>query len=336
MSTPPFTFGWLATMPTARPDDDFPGEQTLDLEPRARVDDPVDHLVHVEVLALVVRHDLVDGAAGLRGGRLARGRQLAVRLRHVREVAARQLDRLLVGLGQHVAASGHLAVHERPAQRLERCLLADRHLDHARAADVERGLALDHDDHVGERRQVCRARRRGTEQDAHLRDHAGELDLVVEDAPGVEPAREDLDLLGDAPAGRVDHIEEGDPEPGRLFLDAHDLLDRLLAPRAGLDRVVVGHDADGTGPDRADAGDNAVGGRVGLDIASEQPVLLELGAGIEEELEPVAHEELALGPKLVAVAGVALLDPGAFLAVALLARAHRVVAPITAWGSSRG
>src|SRR4029453_783068 len=120
--------------------------------------------------------------------------------------------------------------------------------------------------------------------------------------------------------------------PGRLFLDAHDLLDRLLAPRAGLDRVVVGHDADGTASDRADAGDNAVGGRVGLDIAGEQPVLLELGAGIEEELEPVAHEELALGPKLVAVAGVALLDPGAFLAVALLARAHRVVAPIPAWG----
>src|SRR4029450_3386433 len=57
--------------------------------------------------------------------------------------------------------------------------------------------------------------------------------------------------------------------------------------------------------------------------------------GLWAELERVAHEALALGPKLVAVAGMALLDPGAFLAVALLARAHRVVAPITAGGSSR-
>ena len=76
-----------------------------------------------------------------------------------------------------------------------------------------------------------------------------------------------------------------------------------------------------------------VSGSVG---AGEQPVLLELGAGIEEELEPVADEELALRAELVAVPGVALLDPRALLAVALLARAHRVVAPITAWGSSRG
>src|SRR4030095_15031448 len=125
-------------------------------------------------------------------------------------------------------------------------------------------------------------------------------------------------------------------EPGRLLLDAHDLLDRLLAPRAGLDRVVVGHDADGTAADRAAAGEHAGGGRVGLGIAGEQPVLLELGARIEEELEPVAHEELALGAELVAIAGMALLDSGTFLAVAFFARAHRVVAPITAWGSSRG
>jgi len=130
-------------------------------------------------------------------------RQLAVRLRHVGEVAARQLDRLLVGARQHVAAAGNLAgAFERAAQRLERRLLADRHLDHARAAHVEGRLALDHDHDVGERRQVMRSRRRRAEQDAHLRDHAGELDLVVERCARREPAREDLDLLGDAPAGR--------------------------------------------------------------------------------------------------------------------------------------
>jgi len=60
-----------------------------------------------------------------RGG-LARGRQLAVRLRHVGEVATRQLDRLLVGARQHVAAAGKPAVHERAASGLERRFSADR------------------------------------------------------------------------------------------------------------------------------------------------------------------------------------------------------------------
>src|SRR3989442_1207095 len=73
----------------------------------------------------------------------------------------------------------------------------------------------------------------------------------------------------------------------------------------------------------------------GLGGGGEQPVLLEVAAGIEEELQPVTDEELALRAKLVAVLRVALLDPGALLAVALLARAHGR-APITGWGWSRG
>jgi len=226
-------------------------------------------------------------------------------------------------------------VHARAAQLLQRRLLADGHLDHARAAHVERGLALHHDHDVGQRRQIGRARRRRAEENAHLGDHARELDLVVEDTPGVEPPRKDLDLLGYAPARGVHHIKEGHAQPCGLFLDPHDLLDCLLAPRACLDRVVVGHDADRPPPDLPNPGDHAVGGGVGLGGAGEQPVLLEVAAGIEEELQPVTDEELALRAKLVAVLRVALLDPGALLAVALLARAHGR-APITGWGWSRG
>ena len=165
--------------------------------------------------------------------------------------------------------------------------------------------------------------------------HTGELDLVVEDAPGVESPGKDLDLLGNAPAGRVHHIKEGQPQPRGLLLDADDLLDGLLAPRAGLDRVVVGHDAHGTPADHADAGDHAVGRRVGLVGAREEPVLLELGARIEKELQPVADEELAFLAELVAVLRVTLLDPRALLEVAIFARAHRRL-PITDWGWSTG
>jgi len=38
--------------------------------------------------------------------------------------------------------------------------------------------------------------------------HPGELHLVVEDAAGVEAAGEDLDLLRDATARRIDQVEQ--------------------------------------------------------------------------------------------------------------------------------
>ncbi|OLC39839.1 MAG: hypothetical protein AUH81_00395 [Candidatus Rokubacteria bacterium 13_1_40CM_4_69_5] len=46
-------------------------------------------------------------------------------------------------------------------------------------------------------------------------------------------------LASDAPAGGVDHVEERHLQPKRLLLDPDDLLDRLLAPGARLDRVVA-------------------------------------------------------------------------------------------------
>ena len=201
-------------------------------------------------------------------------------------------------------------------------LLADGHLDHAGRADVHRRLALDHDHDVGERGQVGRAGGRRSEEDADLGNDARELHLVVEDAAGVVAAGEDADLLGDAGARRVDEVDERDLEARRLLLDADDLLDRLLAPGAGLHREVVGHDADRPAQDRAHAGDDAVGGHLGLGGAGEEPVLLELGAGIEEEAEAVADEELALRPELVAVLDVPLPDARDLVAEAPLAHAR--------------
>ena len=75
-------------------------------------------------------------------------------------------------------------------------------------------------------------------------------------------------------------------------------------------------------PDRPHAGDDAVGGRVGLLVAREEEVLLELRARIQQQLQPVADEELALVPELVAVLDVALLDARAFLVVAIFTLAH--------------
>src|SRR3990170_7301644 len=86
--------------------------------------------------------------------------------------------------------------------------------------------------------------------------------------------------------------------------------------------VRAGRDADPAAADLPDAGDDPVGGRVGLLAPGEQPILLELAAGVEEELETVADEELALLLELVAILDVALLDPGPLLEVPLFACAH--------------
>jgi hypothetical protein len=120
--------------------------------------------------------------------------------------------------------------------------------------------------------------------------------------------REDLDLLRDAPARGVHHVDEGNLQALRALLDADDLLYRLLAPGSRLDGVVVGHHADGAAADRAHARHHAVGGRVRLLVAGEEEVLLELGAGVEQESEAVADEELPLFLQLVAVLEVTLLD----------------------------
>src|SRR3989441_10599080 len=128
-----------------------------------------------------------------------------------------------------------------------------------------------------------------------------------------------------SPARGVDEVEHRDAQPRGLLLDADDLEHRLLAPRAGLDHVVVGHDADGLAADLADSGDDAVGRRVRFLVAREEPVLLELGARVEEQLETIADEHLAFGPELVAVLRVALLDAGALGVIALFALAHGAI-----------
>ena len=153
-------------------------------------------------------------------------------------------------------------MHPGAAHLLERGLLADDHLGHARRPEVHRGVALDHDHDVAERRDVGAAGGRRAEQAADLGHLPGQLHLVVEDPPGAPPAGEQLDLVGDAGAGGVDEPEDGQLVAQRVLGEPHDLLDRARAPRAGLHGGVVGHHAHGPPVDRAHAGHDAVGGQV--------------------------------------------------------------------------
>ena len=192
-------------------------------------------------------------------------------------------------------------MHARSPHLLERDLLADHHLGHARRAEVHRGVALAHDHDVAERGDVGAAGGGGAEQHAHLRHDAGELDLVVEDPAGAAAAGEHLHLLGDARAGGVDEVDHRDLERERAFLDAQDLLDRLGPPRAGLDGRVVGHQRDGPPVDLPHARDDAVGAEAVAVPVGEQRLLRE-GAVVEQQRDALAHGQLALLERLLTVA----------------------------------
>ena len=106
-----------------------------------------------------------------------------------------------------------------------------------------------------------------------------------------------------------------------VILSPDDMIGELKTVIVAFDES-SGHDADGAATHTPHAGDDTVGGRVGLLAAREEPVFLQLRTRIEQELEPVAYEQLALGTQLVAIARVSLLDPRALLEVAFLTLAH--------------
>ena len=175
---------------------------------------------------------------------------------------------------QQVAAARHLAVHARAAHLLERDLLADDLLGHARRAQVHRGVVLLTMNTTSQNAGMyAPPAARRTEQAADLGDAAGRLDLVVEDLPGAAAAGEQLHLVGDPRPGRVHQVHDGDrPLPGQLD-DPDDLLDGARAPRAGLHGGVVRHHRHRAPVDRAHAGDHAVGGQVAGQGVGQQAVL---------------------------------------------------------------
>ena len=88
----------------------------------------------------------------------------------------------------------------------------------------------------------------------------------------------------------------------RVLGEPHDLLDRARAPRARLHRRVVRHHAHRAAVDAADAGDDTVGREIAGERVGEQRVLDERVV-VEEQREPVAHEQLVLPRELLALLG---------------------------------
>jgi hypothetical protein len=106
--------------------------------------------------------------------------------------------------------------------------------------------------------------------------------------------------LLDAGAGTVVEPDERRPDLDREVHDLVDLLGEHLAERPAEDGEVLGEDEDLAAVDRAPPGDHAVGvgaleqAAVVRTVAGEHVELVER-AGVEQELDPLAGEHLALG-----------------------------------------
>ena len=191
------------------------------------------------------------------------------------------------------------------AEFLHGDVLAGDGLDDVGSGDEHLAGLVDHDHEVGQRGGVDVPAGRGAHDQGDLRDHAGGLDVVVEDL-AVEPQRHHT--LLDAGAGAV---VDPDQRPAGLdgqLLDLDDLLAVDLAEAAAEHHRVLAEQAHLAAVDGAVTGHHAVADRAVLlqvEVRAAVPgqrVEFDEGALVEQCQDALPGGQLALG--------VGLLDGG--------------------------
>ena len=167
-----------------------------------------------------------------------------------------------------------------------------------RAAEEDGRLVAHHDRLVGHRRHIGAAGGAGAHHHGDLRDAARRhVGLIVEDAAEVIAVGEDLVLIGQIGAARIDQIDAGQLVLGGDLLGAEMLLHRHRIVGAALHGGVVGDDQALAPRDAADAGDDA-GGRdlVAVHAVGRQLAELQEGrAAVGQEADAVARQEFSAG-----------------------------------------
>ncbi len=196
-------------------------------------------------------------------------------------------------LGEVVGQPARPRVHLGAAERLVVRLLAGRHLDQRRAAEEHLGLLAHHHGVVGHAGDVGPARGRVAEDQRH-RGHLGRRragDVAEELAAGDE----DLLLRRQVRAAGLDERDGRQPVLLGDLRGAEDLADGPGVAGAALHGRVVGGDHALDALDDPDAGDDrGADGEVGPP-AGQRRQLEERAARVDEELDPLAGQQLAPG-----------------------------------------
>ena len=231
-------------------------------------------------------------------GSVGRGvrRRLEVVLWQEGEEVAGVLDARLLVRRDEVRHARLRRVGARAAELLEADVLARHGLHDVGPRDEHVRRPLGHQHEVRDRRRVDRAAGAGPHDQRDLRDDAGGLNVAPED---LRVARERDDALLDPRAAGV-----VDPDDGAADLDGHvhhlaDLLGEDLGERAAEDGEVLTEHAHRppehgavAGDDRVTPGPLVAHPELALAVADE-PVELDERARIEQELDPLAGEQLA-------------------------------------------
>ena len=182
-----------------------------------------------------------------------------------------------------------------PAQRLGVHGLAGSALHQVGAAKPHEAGAVDHEDDVGEGRQVGAAGDTASHDGADLRHpQVSPHDRVVVEQPGrAVLAGKDPALVRQVHPGAVHKVDDGDVLAHGHFLRPEHLLDRLGPPGAGLHRGVVGHHDDLAALHHPDPGNDPGAGclPVVFVVRHQQADLQPGRARIQQLLHPLAGRE---------------------------------------------
>ena len=264
-----------------------------------RIDNARDHFFHVVRQTVIGRQQIVQSFGGFRGSRslqhcrglvLINGKlaDLFPDQRQAREIVLGRIMRHAADLGMERRAAERFGIHHLPHRALHQVRTAQSH---------ETGL-LDHDDHVGERRQIRAAR------DAHAH-HRGDLRnfqppphqrVVVENPRRAVLPGKDAVLIGQIHARRIHQVDDRQPVAHRDFLGSQNLVDRLGPPRAGLHRGVVGDDHARPLFDVCQARDHARRGSLAVVavVGDQQADFEKQRARIDQMRDALARRQLAL------------------------------------------
>ena len=261
------------------------------------VDDPRDHLTHVDGTLVVHRHD-AQQFLGIVPRRTMRRcvRVGAVPLQIGHDVA-RDPQRVAVVFRKVIAEAGNAGVHLGAAEFLLGGDLAGRGLQERRPGQEGTGPPAHHHDVVGQPGLVGAARGRGAMRHRHHRQAGRRQPRQI--AEDVAAAHKILDAVAqEIGAGAFDQLHVRQLVLQRQFLHPQRLVEAVGLQRAGIDAGIISADHAADAGDESDPGDQAAAGNALVGIGNVEAItrqrrkLDEGGAGIEHQRHPLARQQL--------------------------------------------